>query len=399
MTRMKFPARGRDDERVLDTMAVLANDDPDADINRFALYTMYPGDHVHNLAVRAWQRYSNVNGLIGKLVPSLAKMERDVVDMSLDLFQAPEAAVGYVMSGGTESLFQALYTARELARGLRDVSQPNIIVSRTAHASIEKSAYYLGIEVHRVDELDDRTADVDAMRTAIDDNTILLLASAPAYPHGVFDPIEHIGSLATEKGIPFHVDACVGGFLAPFMRDNGEPIPPFDFAVPGVTSLSADLHKYGYTTKGASVILYRDATLAEHQKIVCDAWPYGPFTVTTLAGSRPAGPIAAAWAVLHHLGREGYQQLAQRIVAANQRLIAGIRSIDGLDHWPNEPELSIWLITSETKDIRKIAAAMGSMGWVLFCCDEPSGIHILGDPFPDELIDRFLADLSKAAAM
>ena len=398
MARLKFPARGRDDERVLDTIAVLANDDPDPDLNRFALYTMYPGDHVHNLAVRAWQRYSNVNGLIGELVPSLAKMERDVIDMSLDLFQAPEDAAGYIMSGGTESLFQALYTAREWARDMRGIAQPNIVVSRTAHASIEKSAHYLSIDVRRVHELDSGKADVDAMRAAIDGNTVLLLASAPAYPTGMFDPIERIGELASEMGVLLHVDACVGGFLAPFMRDNGEPMPPFDFAVPGVTTLSADLHKYGYTTKGASVIVYRDATLAEYQKVVCDAWSYGPYTATTLAGSRPAGPVAAAWAVLHHLGRDGYQQLAKRIAAANRRLITGVKSIDGLGHWPDEPELSIWLITSQSRDIGEIAAAMESMGWVLFCCQEPNGIHILGDPFPDELIDRFLSDLAKAAA-
>jgi glutamate/tyrosine decarboxylase-like PLP-dependent enzyme len=301
-------------------------------------------------------------------------------------------------TGGTESLFQALYTAREWARDTHGIVRPNIVTSRTAHASLEKSAHYLGIDVRRVHELDDRRGDIDGMRHAIDGDTALLLGSAPAYPHGVFDPIEDIAALAAEKGILCHVDACVGGFLAPFMRDNGEPIPPFDFAVPGVTSLSADLHKYGYAAKGASVVLYRDADLAQLQRFTCDEWPYGPYTVATFSGSRPAGPVAAAWAVLHHLGRDGYRQLARQIVDANRRLIAGVEAIDGLIPYPARPELSIWLITSTTLDIHGIAAAMETRGWVLFRCREPAGIHILGDPFPDELVDRFLEDLEEVTA-
>ena len=395
MTRMKFPARGRDDERVLDSLAVLAQTDPDADRNRLALYAMYPGDHVHDLVVRAWQRYSHVNALVGRLVPSLARMEREIVEMSLDLFHAPDAATGFMMSGGTESLFQALFTAREQSREVRGIARPNVVTSRTAHASLEKSAHYLGMDIKRVHERENRRADVKGMAEAIDANTVLLLGSAPAYPHGVFDPIEEIAALAAKSGLLCHADACVGGFLAPFMRDNGEPIPDFDFAVAGVTSLSADLHKYGYAAKGASVILYRDPELAERQRFTCDQWPYGPYTVATFAGSRPAGPVAAAWAVLHHLGREGYGRLARQTVAARDRLIDGVLEIDGLEPYPGRPELSIWLITSPTHDIHAIAAAMEQRGWVLFRCREPAGIHILGDPFPDALIDRFLMDLAE----
>jgi glutamate/tyrosine decarboxylase-like PLP-dependent enzyme len=318
--------------------------------------------------------------------------------MTLDLFQAPDDGAGYLTSGGTESLFQALYTAREWARETRAIDRPNVVTSRTAHASLEKSAHYLGVEIRRVHELDNRKADVDGMRDAMDDNTVLLLGSAPAYPHGVFDPIGDIAALADSSGVLCHADACVGGFLAPFMRDNGEPIPPFDFAVPGVTSLSADLHKYGYSAKGASVILYRDSSLAERQSITCDDWPYGPFTVSTFSGSRPAGPVASAWAVMHHLGRDGYGRLAEQTVRARNRLIDGVKAIGGLEPYPAKPELSIWLITSPTSDIHAIAAAMEEKGWVLFRCREPAGIHVLGDPFPDDLVDRFLGDLADAAS-
>jgi len=394
MTRLQFPARGRDDERVLDSLAVLAESDPDSDKNRFALYAMYPGDHVHSLVVQAWQRYSHVNALVGRLIPSLARMEQDVVEMTLDLFQSPGEAAGYMTSGGTESLFQALYTAREWGRDCRGIERPNVVTSRTAHASLEKSAHYLGVDIRRTHERADRRADVEAMANAIDDSTVLLIGSAPAYPHGVFDPISEIADLAARSDRLCHVDACVGGFLAPFMRDIGEPIPDFDFVVPGVTSISADLHKYGYAAKGASVVLYRDPDLAARQRYTCDQWPYGPFTVATFAGSRPAGPVAAAWAVLHHLGRDGYDQLARQIVSARNRLIEGVAAIDGLEPYPERPELSIWLITSSVHDIHAIAAAMEKRGWVLFRCREPAGIHILGDPFPDELVDRFLIDLA-----
>ncbi|MDA1071449.1 MAG: aminotransferase class V-fold PLP-dependent enzyme [Proteobacteria bacterium] len=398
MARKSFPTGSTPSDDVMAAIADLAKGDPDPDANRLALYAMYPGDEVHAMATRAWHAYSHPNALVGRLIPSLFRMEQEVVEMGLDLLQAPEGAAGVLISGGSDSLFQALYTARETGRIERAIDHPNIVVPRTAHASLEKSAHYLGIEVRRVHEREDRRADVEATKGLIDGNTVLLFGSAPHYPMGQFDPIPELAALAQERGLLMHVDACVGGFLAPFMRENGEPIPPFDFAVPGVTSMSADLHKYGYTAKGASLILYRDAALAERQRFTCDAWPYGAYSVKTFAGSRPAGPVASAWAVLHHLGRDGYREIARRTVAARCRMMAGIAAIPDLYCHPEKPDLSIFLICSDSLDMFQVADEVAKRGFIVFRAGEPRSIHMLGDPRPDDLVDRFLGVLAEAAA-
>ena len=398
MVRKSFPTGSTPSDDVMAMIADLARDDPDPDANRLALYAMYPGDEVHDVAVRAWHAYSHPNALVGRLIPSLAQMEREVIEMGLDLLGAPEGGGGVMTSGGSESLFQALYTAREWGRAERGIERPNIVVPRTAHASLEKSAHYLGVAVRRVHELADRRADVAATAAAMDRDTVLLLGSTPHYPMGQFDPIPALAALATERGVLMHVDACVGGFLAPFMRDNGCPIPPFDFAVPGVTSMSADLHKYGSTAKGASLILYRDQAMVERQRFRCDAWPYGAYSVATFAGSRPAGPVAAAWAVLNHLGRDGYREIARRIVHARDRMMAGVAAIPGLHCHPETPDLSIFLICSEELDMFQVADEVVKRGFVVFRAAEPRSIHMLGDPWPDALVDRFLAVLGEAAA-
>ena len=320
-----------------------------------------------------------------------------IAGMGLSLLQAPDGADGVMTIGGAESLFKALSTTREYGRDERGIARPNIVVPRTAHASLEKSAHYLGIAVRRAHERADRRADVPAMEAMIDANTVLLLGSAPHYPMGQLDPIPEIAALARERGLLCHVDACVGGFLAPFFRDIGQAIPPFDFAVPGVTSMSADLHKYGYTAKGASLILYRDADMVRRQRFTCDAWPYGAYSVTTFTGSRASGPIAAAWAVLNHLGREGYMEIARRNLASRNRLMAGVAAIEGLHCHPEKPDLSIFLICSDSLDMFQVADEVARRGFVVFRAAEPRSIHMLGDPFPDELVDRFLGVLAEAA--
>ena len=396
MTRKAFPESGATGDEVMAAITDLAKGDPALDINRISLYAMYPGDEIHEVAMRAWESYAHFNALVGRLIPSLAQMEREVIEMGLSLLRAPEGGGGVMTSGGTESLFQALYTAREWGRE-RGIDKPNVIVPRTAHASLEKSAHYLDVEVRRVRERADRRADVAATAERIDAGTVLLLGSTPHYPMGQFDPIPELAALARERGLLCHVDACVGGFLAPFMRDNGEPIPPFDFDVPGVTSMSADLHKHGYTAKGASLILYRDQEMVERQRFRCDAWPYGPYTVATFAGSRPAGPVASAWAMFNHLGREGYREIARRLVRARNRMIEGVAKIEGLYCHPEKPDLSIFLICSDTLDMFQVADEVVKRGVVVFRAAEPRAIHMFGDPWPDDLVDRFLGVLADAA--
>ena len=209
-------------------------------------------------------------------------------------------------SGGTESILMAVLTARERARAERGVAKPEMVVPYSAHPAFAKAAHYLGIELRQVPLRPDFRADVSAAEELIGENTVLVVGSAPNYPFGVIDPIPELAALAAGRGIAFHTDACLGGFLLPFLEALGEPVPPFDFRVPGVSTLSADVHKYGYCIKGASVILHREKThLNRHQLFLFDRWPGGTYGSFAMAGARPSAPIAAAWAVLHYLGSRG----------------------------------------------------------------------------------------------
>jgi len=252
------------------------------------------------------------NALNPTVFPSLRRMETEVVAMTAALLGGDEHTVGNMTSGGTESLLMAVLTAREWGRAHKpDVQAPEMVLPATAHPAFEKAAHYFGVRPVHVPVGPDLRADVERMRAAITPRTVLLVGSAPSYPHGVVDPIVEIAQVAQEHGLLCHVDACVGGFELPFLRRLGYPVPDFDFQVPGVTSMSADLHKYGYAAKGASVVLYRDSALRRHQFFAYTDWPGGVYASATLAGTRPAGPIAAAWAVLHYLGEEGYLALAE----------------------------------------------------------------------------------------
>jgi glutamate/tyrosine decarboxylase-like PLP-dependent enzyme len=231
------------------------------------------------------------------------------------------------------------------------------------------------------------------MASAIGPDTVMLVGSAPQFPHGVFDPIEDLAAVAREKDLWLHVDACVGGFMAPFMRRLGHPIPDFDFSVPGVTSISADLHKYGFTAKGASTVLFHDEALRPHQLFEFDDWSRGHYASPTFAGTRPGGPIAAAWAVLRYLGEEGYVDVARQIVEARDALIVGIRAIDGLD-MVCEPELTISGYLSRDLDIQAIAEAMRERGWFVALAAEPPSIHLgMLTMAHVPVVDDYLADL------
>ena len=227
-------------------------------------------------------------------------------------------------TGGTESILLAVEAARQRGLVERGVRRPNVVLPTSAHAAFEKGAHYFGLENRRIAVRDDWRADVDAMAAAIDDDTVLVVGSAPQYPQGVIDPITDIAALAAERGINCHVDACMGGVTLPYLARLGYPIPPFDFSVPGVTSISVDLHKFGYTGKGASVIVHRTKALRRHQVFVTENWLGGTYGSSGLLGTRSGGPMAAAWAVLHHVGDDGYLRLAAAR-AATEELASGIR--------------------------------------------------------------------------
>jgi glutamate/tyrosine decarboxylase-like PLP-dependent enzyme len=287
--------------------------------------------------------------------------------------------------------------ARDRARAERpQITHPTIVAPQTAHPAFNKAAHFMGLRVVRVPVGADFRADVAAMAAACGPDTIMLVGSAPAYPHGVVDPIPQLGELAARRGLWLHVDACVGGFIAPFAKALGVAIPDFDFAVPGVTSITADLHKYGYTAKGASTVLYRDEAAFNYQKFEFSDWPRGLYATQTLVGTRAGGAIAAAWAVMNYLGHEGYRDRTSRILAVRARLEAGVRQL-GLEVW-GAPQLSILSYGSRKLDIFAVAERMTERGWFVGRLLEPPGIHLMLNLTHEPAVDAYLADLAEAVS-
>jgi glutamate/tyrosine decarboxylase-like PLP-dependent enzyme len=270
-----------------------------------------------------------------------------------------------------------------------------MIVSVTAHPAFAKAAHYLDVDLVQTPVREDLRADVDSMREAITDNTVLLVGSAPCYPFGVIDPIPDLAALAAERGILCHVDACLGGYFLPFVERLSRTVAPWDFRVPGVTSISADLHKYGYSARGASVILYRHRELRRHQFFATSDWPGGLYGSPTLAGSRPGGAIAAAWAVLNYLGVAGYTRLARTVMDATDALKTGINGIPGL-RVLGEPDMSVFAFTSDDLDIHSIADVLNEFGWHPDRQQDPSSLHCMVTPVHENAVEPFLSALRQA---
>ena len=301
-------------------------------------------------------------------------------------------------SGGTESILLAVKAARQRGLTERGVRTPNVVLPTSAHAAFEKGAYYFGLESRRVPVRDDWRADVDAMAAAADDDTVLVVGSAPQYPQGVIDPIPEIAALAAERGISCHVDACMGGVTLPYLARLGHPIPPFDFAVDGVTSMSVDLHKYGYTAKGASVILHRNKALRRHQTFITENWLGGTYGSSGVLGTKSGGPMAAAWAVLHHLGDDGYLRLTAAARSATEALAAGVAAQPGLV-LRAEPEttlLAFGAAQPDRLDVFAVADALWRRGWYVDRQGPPASLHCTVSAVHDGKIPAFLSDLRDA---
>jgi glutamate/tyrosine decarboxylase-like PLP-dependent enzyme len=365
---------------------------------RVPLYVYFDNDELLSVAREAYDLYFTENALGSRAFPSVMQMEKEVLQMSLWLFHAPGSADGSFTSGGTESLFLALKAARDYFRATHSkILGPKVIVPRTAHPAFDKAAHYLGLDVIRIDTGADLRVDVAALEGAIDARTMMICGSAPCYPYGVYDSIAALGEIAVRKRIWFHVDACLGGFLAPFARDEGYPIPHFDFLIPGVTSLSADLHKYGFSAKGASILLYRSASMKTYQGFHFDNWPRGTYATDTFLGSRPGGAVASAWAVLQYLGQSGYRRLARKTMEAKQRLMQGIEEIGGLEVVrPSELSILLYKSADPAVDINAVAELLGQRGWFVGRTREPPALHLALNAVHSPIVDEYLADLSSA---
>ena len=356
----------------------------------------FAGEDIVEVANQAYQMYINYNALYAtKTFPSLVRYETDVVGALLELLNAPKDAIGSITTGGTESLIMAVKTAHEWARDHRQqATAPEIVVPHAAHPAFDKAAHIMGIKTIRMTRSPNFRADVAGMARAINDNTIMLAASAPSYPFGVTDPITELAVLAEKHGLWLHVDACNGGFVFPFARKLGYPIPDYDFAVRGVTSVSVDIHKLGYANKGVSALVLRDASLEAYQRYRFEAWPAGSYSTQNVMGSRSGGGLASAWAVLHHLGAEGYIDIVGKMLDIRDRFIDGIRGINGLDIW-GEPQAYLIAFGSKTLDIFAVDEGMAERGWLSSRLIHPPSIHLFLDMSHESVVEEYVRDLAE----
>ena len=390
---MKLPESGTPREALLARMRELRGKDADWRGGRTFSLVYYAGDEVLDVIGDAYRMFLSENGLSPGAFPSLQRFEAEVLSMAADLFHGATAR-GNLTSGGTESILMAVKTARDHARATRKLSGPaEMVLPISAHPAFEKAAHYLDVKVVHIPLREDFRVDPELARRAITENTVLVVGSAPAYPHGVIDPIPELARAASERGVLMHVDACLGGYLLPFAEKLGHPVPPFDFRVPGVTSISADLHKYAYAAKGASTVLYRDEALRRFQYFTYSDWPGGLYGSPTMTGTRPGGAIAAAWAVMNHLGQEGYLRLAKGVLATTKKLIEGVAAIPGL-RILGSPDLTIFAFSSDTLNVYLLADEMTRLGWHMDRQQRPPSLHLMITPAHAAVADRFLADLA-----
>uniref|UniRef100_A0A8B9M2U7 sphinganine-1-phosphate aldolase n=1 Tax=Astyanax mexicanus TaxID=7994 RepID=A0A8B9M2U7_ASTMX len=337
---------------------------------------VYWGDEkLTELLVKVYGEFAWSNPLHPDIFPGVRKMEAEVVRMACTLFNGGPESCGTVTSGGTESILMACKAYRDMAYE-RGIKHPEIIAPISVHAAFDKAAHYFGMKlIHIPLEKKTMKVDVKAMKRAISKNTAMLVCSAPQFPHGIVDPIVEVGKLAERYNIPFHVDACLGGFLIVFMEKAGFKLEPFDFRVKGVTSISADTHKYGYAPKGSSVVLYSDKKYRHYQFFVAPDWQGGIYASPSMAGSRPGGIIAACWATMMHMGENGYVDATRKVVQTTRTIAAGLRKIEGIFVFGN-PEVSVVAIGSDDFDVFRLSNALTSKGWNLNSLQFPSSIHI-----------------------
>lgn len=394
----QIPAIGRDRAEILHEMEAMQTQEDASWKDGFVSGAVYHGDTEHiDFLNRVYAMNSQSNPLHADVWPSTTKFEAEIVAMTADMLNGSHQQIhGTLSSGGTESILLAMKTYRDWARETKGITKPEMILPVTAHAAFDKASQYFHIKPVHIPFDSNYRADVNAAKKAITANTIVIVGSAPSFPHGAIDPIEELSELAREHGIGFHTDACLGGFVLPWAEKLGYPVSPFDFRLPGVTSISADTHKYGYAAKGTSVILYRGRELLHHQYYAATEWPGGLYFSPTFAGSRPGALSAACWAAITSIGAEGYLSATKKILETAEMIKNGIRQIPELRLLGNP--LFVIAFTSDSLDIYKVLEAMSQKGWSLNGLHKPSCVHLcvtLRHTQPG-VAERFLQDLQAA---
>lgn len=395
---MYIPQTGLSKEEILSTLRAFKARDMDWKAGKVFCYVYTPGEDPAEVTREAYLEFLTENGLDPTVFPSMLKLETDVVRMTVNLLRGDANAVGHLTTGGTESIMLAVKAARDKARAEKPhIKEPEMVLPKTAHAAFHKAAHYLSVKPVVVD-IDPATFKVRAedMEKAITENTILLVASAPSYSQGVIDPIPDIGKIAQKHSLLFHVDACVGGVHLSFMRKLGYKVPDFDFTVPGVTSISCDLHKYGYAAKGCSAVMYRSKDIRKYQIFACtDTTAYTLINPTVLS-SKGGGPYAGAWALMNFLGEEGYKRIVQSVQEAATKLMDGVNAIPEL-RVLGEPAMCMFSFASDVINVYQLADEMAKRGWYLqgqFSTPlTPRNLHISLNFGNAHSVDALLADL------
>lgn len=391
-----FPSDGQDHAAVVETLRHLRANDigpratfADRWLNDRGLLL---DDGAFEVAKEAYLAFFTKNNSY----PPVMELERNLVTKLLDLFRGEPDSVGCLTSGGSESLFLATASALAAARKSKpEITRPEIVIPETGYPTFTKYARYLGYKLHHVAVDKDFRADPHAMQKTITKDTVMMLASMPSWAHGACDPVPELGEIASDRGIWLHVDACVGGLLAPFVRDLGRDIPPFDFGVPGVQSISADLHKYGYSAKGVSGVFYRSRELARDQSFVFDNWAAGLYRSPVFTGTRSGGAIASAWSVVQYLGRDGYCRRAAQILKLRDALVefaAECRELRLL----GRAELSTVAIGGNNFDIHAVGSALKARGWMINFLKDPQGLQFVLGPLLDEHIECLVSEFRAA---
>ncbi|MFO7666754.1 MAG: aminotransferase class V-fold PLP-dependent enzyme [Desulfobacterales bacterium] len=396
--KISVPGKGILKDELLSRMESMRNNDADWRSGKTWSLVYYAGEDHTDLLKKAHNMFFSENGLSPLAFPSLKTFENEVIAMTAGMLGGDESVSGTMTSGGTESILMAMKAYRQWAREtMPSVKEPEILLPVTAHPAFEKAAHYFDLKTVHSPVGNDYKADVNATRKLVSDNTIVMAGSAPAYPHGVIDPITELAAIAKEKGIGFHVDSCLGGFILPWLKKLGYPVAPFDFSIPGVTSISADIHKYGYAAKGASVVLYRSKELRRHQFFVYSNWPGGIYASPSMTGTRAGGAIAAAWAALNSIGEEGYLRLAESAMKTAETIMEGIVGIKGL-YILGKPDMSVFSFASDTFDIFALGDAMDKRGWHLDRQQFPSSLHMMVTAAHEKVAEAFISDLKESVA-
>ena len=393
-----LPEKGISKQEIFAQLKQKQQQDFDWRTGRIFCSVYLAGKEIEEIAKEAYSMFLTENPVDPTLFPSLRDMETEVVAMCSEVLQGGENAVGTLTTGGTESILLAVKTAKNRAKALNPTqTEFELIIPYSIHSAFFKACDYFEVTPIVIPLTPDFKADAKAAENAISKNTILIAASAPSYVFGIVDPIKEIGVIALNNNLLFHIDACIGGVVLGFNRLAGlENVPEFDFSVPGVTSISMDLHKYGYTAKGCSVLMHKDKTYRKHQYYACSEWTGYTLVNPTILSTKTGGPIAAAWAVMNFLGKEGYCDISRKTMNTTHRFIEGINAIDGLQVVGN-PEVSLFSFTTTKGNPYDLFDELNEKRWFVqfqlsneYC---PANLHLTVSKIHETLVDEFLIDL------